>query len=130
MLIKKDIPSAICETKEEDHTLELLCVDICLDESNVRLFTAYTPGTEGSEEDAATMCRMTDAIESLMNTIHPVVIAADFNCRHVDWANYKCPATCHPKEKVLLEFCLSNDLQQMVPGPTRPASGSLIDLVM
>ncbi|XP_018494117.1 uncharacterized protein LOC108863915 [Galendromus occidentalis] len=76
------------------------------------------------------MCLLTEEIERLLCTSSSVIIIGDFICPHINWSEGGCLAGGHSKERILLDFCISNGLKQLVTEITRPASGAPIDLVL
>ncbi|XP_003740638.1 uncharacterized protein LOC100906053, partial [Galendromus occidentalis] len=128
ILVRRPIPCTMCEIEED--TLEVLCIEIHQNDDPTRLILSYAPGTEGYHDDIAKMNLLTEEMERLLCTSSSVIIMGDFNCPHIDWSEGGRLAGGLPKERILLEFCVSNGLKQLVTEITRPASGALIDLVL
>ena len=129
ILVKHDITCIRNEISHDD--CEMVSIDILNNEDTVtRIIAAYSPGTEGPEQDFQSMQNLVRSIELQCNTDVPVIVTGDFNCPNIDWGNQQCNSLSTPREKMFLESCLLNSLDQLVKSPTRPSSGTIVDLIL
>lgn len=128
MLVKKGIPCVQVEIPSDGYPTEMLCVDIICDKK-VRLVTVYSAGTADAALENSAMESLCHKLESACITDCSVVIVSDMNCPNIDWPN-KCSTGAARRERTFLDFVVLNSLSQLVKETTRPASGTVIDILL
>jgi len=104
-------------------SVELNCFDVHYCDCSVRFFNVYRlPNSECSE----CMNTLTDCFINSWNVKGPCVIAGDFDCPNIDWANLTVPHD--GVHDILLRFAINNGLCQMVNKPMRESN--ILDIIL
>lgn len=129
ILIKQGIKCL--EVVSAPSSSEIVAVDI-FDAAfqRIRLMCVYFSPTGATAELVGRMRTLCHDLKHLMANRSPVIITGDFNLPGIDWRHYSAGGPSEGKEDIFLSFCLMHGLSQLVSTCTRPASGSLLDLLL
>jgi len=109
----------------------MVIVDIfCGSEQQHRIVCAYFSPTGSSPALTQRMSALCEDLEAVMQCECPVVIAGDFNLPEIRWDNPIHIGGENSKEYIFVSFCIANGLSQLIDEPTRPQSGSILDLLL
>lgn len=128
ILVRNDIECLDLSHRLNDND-ETLAVEFPDRTDSFRLVCAYNSPTGSAETLLSRTRRTLEAIEQLLLDDVSTVIVGDFNMPGIDWS-LDAPRGSSPKEHIFVDFCLLNDLSQLVAGATRPRSGTCLDLVL
>ena len=100
--------------------LEMCCVDIHFSGTTCRAVVVYRAPNDDS------MPNIVNQLSALLDVRGPCIVAGDFNCGNINWYSLESPK--EPSHELLLKFCVSHGLAQVVATPTR--GNNILDLVL
>jgi hypothetical protein len=99
---------------------ELCCFDVMHCRIVTRFIVVYRP------PDCHQVDKLISYMQDLINAKHPCIIAGDLNCPDVNWCSLLAPRD-RVQDKIL-EFTVTNGLNQLVTEPTR--GNNTLDVVI
>lgn len=123
MLIRLPIAFETIWSESLADGFELLCCDLKLLQSTLRLIAVYRTPTASINSTI----QMIKAISDLCSCKAQCVIMGDFNLPDIDWSK-SYPSSVNMASKLFVEMCTSCKLHQKVSKPTR--YDSLLDLIL
>lgn len=144
ILVNSIYPCAEVLFPSANSSSEIVSVDLCFQDSNIRLVCPYFSPTGSADALRQRMFELVVNLEHAIEVNHTVVIAGDMNLPLVNWRNWSCPASgtstedlesdqsisAISKEVIFLNFCSTSGLKQLVEKPTRLASDNILDVVL
>ena len=119
-----DVRSVSSQDSLSNQNFELICIDLIIASTTVRLCCAYVPPNYSRNKDnILTVCNL---IKKLSPKTEPFYVCGDFNLPSIDWKNY---CSNDPSGKAFLEFCSENGFAQCIDEATHN-KGNILDILL